>query len=117
MVLVFEEKEKAVKLLVNPRKQVEKAMQVGKIVSCCFIIFFSTQEMAKMLWHKTISTQEMAKHLKKDPASLLFSLEKEGRRLTGKEIFFSPSSVYIVFSGKEMMGDLEGARIVITRLY
>ena len=29
MVLVFEEKEKAVKLLVNPRKQVEKAMQVG----------------------------------------------------------------------------------------
>jgi len=71
MVLVFEEKEKAVKLLVNPRKQVEKAMQ------------------------------EMAKHLKKDPASLLFNLEKEGRRLTGKE----------------MMGDLEGARIVITRLY
>jgi len=71
MVLVFEEKEKAVKLLVNPRKQVEKAMQ------------------------------EMAKHLKKDPASLLFSLEKEGRRLTGKEV----------------MGDLEGARIVITRLY
>jgi len=71
MVLVFEEKEKAVKLLVNPRKQVEKAMQ------------------------------EMAKHLKKDPASLLFSLENEGRRLTGKEI----------------MGDLEGARIVITRLY
>jgi len=71
MVLVFEEKEKAVKLLVNPKKQVEKAMQ------------------------------EMAKHLKKDPASLLFSLEKEGRRLTGKEV----------------MGDLEGARIVITRLY
>jgi len=71
MVLVFEEKEKAVKLLVNPKKQVEKAMQ------------------------------EMAKHLKKDPASLLFRLEKEGRRLTGKEV----------------MGDLEGARIVITRLY
>ena len=34
------------------------------------------------------STQEMAKHLKKDPASLLFSLENEGRRLTGKEIDF-----------------------------
>ena len=46
-------------------------------------------------------TQEMAKHLKKDPESLSFSLEKEGSRLTGKE----------------MMGDLEGARIVITRLY
>ena len=28
MVLVFEEKEKAVKLLVNPKKQVERAMQV-----------------------------------------------------------------------------------------
>merc|ERR1719219_2923122 len=55
MVLVFEEKEKAVKLLVNPRKPVEKAMQ------------------------------EMAKHLKKDRGSLLFSVEKEGRRLTGKE--------------------------------
>ena len=32
MVLVFEEKEKAVKLLVNPRKPVEKAMQVGRIL-------------------------------------------------------------------------------------
>ena len=31
MVLVFEEKEKAVKLLVNPRKPVEKAMQVGRM--------------------------------------------------------------------------------------
>ena len=39
--------------------------------------------------------------MKKDPASLLFSLEKEDRRLTGKE----------------MMGDLEGARVVVTRLY
>ena len=38
MVLVFEEKEKAVKLLVNPRKQVAKAMQVGK--QCCGNIFF-----------------------------------------------------------------------------
>ena len=87
MVLVFEEKEKAVKLLVNPRKQVAKAMQVGK--QCCSTILFF------------LSTQEMAKHLKKDPASLLFSLEKGGRRLTGKE----------------MMGDLEGARIVVTRLF
>ena len=75
MVLVFEEKEKAVKLLVNPKKQVEKAMQVGKIVSCCGIIL-------------VLATQEMAKHLKKDPASLLFRLEKEGRRLTGKEMVF-----------------------------
>lgn len=88
MVLVFEEKEKAVKLLVNPRKQVAKAMQVGK--QCCGTILFFL-----------LSTQEMAKHLKKDPASLLFSLEKGGRRLTGKE----------------MMGDLEGARIVVTRLF
>ena len=48
-----------------------------------------------------LSTQEMAKHLKKDPASLLFSLEKERRRLTGNEV----------------MGDLEGERIVVTRLY
>ena len=71
MVLVFEEKEKAVKLLVNPKKQVERAMQVRKIVLCCGIIL-------------VLPTQEMAKHLKKDPASLLFSLEKEGRRLTGK---------------------------------
>ena len=38
MVLVFEEKEKAVKLLVNPRKQVAKAMQVGK--QCCSTILF-----------------------------------------------------------------------------
>ena len=44
MVLVFEEKEKAVKLLVNPRKQVEKAMQVGNNVSCCFIIFFNSRD-------------------------------------------------------------------------
>lgn len=88
MVLVFEEKEKAVKLLVNPRKQVAKAMQVGK--QCCSTILCFL-----------LSTQEMAKHLKKDPASLLFSLEKGGRRLTGKE----------------MMGDLEGARIVVTRLF
>ena len=88
MVLVFEEKEKAVKLLVNPRKQVAKAMQVRK--QCCSTILFFL-----------LSTQEMAKHLKKDPASLLFSLEKGGRRLTGKE----------------MMGDLEGARIVVTRLF
>ena len=87
MVLVFEEKEKAVKLLVNPRKQVSKAMQVGR--QCCgtFIVF--------------LSTQEMARHLKKDPASLLFSLEKERKRLTGNEV----------------MGDLDGERIVVTRLY
>ena len=45
--------------------------------------------------------QEIAKHLKKDPMSLLFSLEKGGKRLTGKEV----------------MGDLEGDRIVVTRLY
>merc|ERR1719357_1638658 len=70
MVLVFEEKEKAVKLMVNPLKPVEKAIQ------------------------------EMAKHLKKDPQSLLFCLEQGGGKLTGKE----------------MMGDLEGARIVVTRL-
>ena len=38
----------------------------------------------------------MAKHLKKDPQSLLFCLEQGGGKLTGKE----------------MMGDLEGARIV-----
>merc|ERR1712013_730048 len=44
--------------------------------------------------------QEMAKHLKKDPQSLLFCLEQGGGKLTGKE----------------MMGDLEGARIVVTRL-
>ena len=37
MVLVFEEKEKAVNLLVNPRKPVEKAMQV-----CWENIHFST---------------------------------------------------------------------------
>lgn len=46
------------------------------------------------------SSQEMAKHLKKDPQSLLFCLEHGGGKLTGKE----------------MMGDLEGARIVVTRL-
>ena len=46
------------------------------------------------------SSQEMAKHLKKDPQSLLFCLEQGGGKLTGKE----------------MMGDLEGARIVVTRL-
>ena len=87
MVLVLEEKEKAVKLLVNPRKQVSKAMQVGR--QCCGTVLFF------------LSTQEMARHLKKDPASLLFSLEKERKRLTGNEV----------------MGDLEGERIVVTRLH
>ena len=50
---------------------------------------------------KLSSSQEMAKHLKKDPQSLLFCLEQGGGKLTGKE----------------MMGDLEGARIVVTRLF
>ena len=41
MVLVFEEKEKAVKLLVNPKKQVSKAMQVGKHCdsTVCFFVY------------------------------------------------------------------------------